>query len=80
MMRSQCPAHYDKSLPGCSSARPEQRPVSAEELRKAGVNEEWVTRARRCSYCKCVYSVEASYGYKDVRGRLENGVWTPFVL
>ena len=78
MMRSQCPAHYDKSLPYCSSARPEQRPVGAEKLRKAGVDENWVTRAWRCGYCKCVYSVEAPYGYKDVHGRLENNVWTSF--
>ena len=82
MTRSRCPAHYDERIPYCSATKPEQHRIDAGELRKAGVpeQEEWVSRAWQCRYCKCVYSEGKPPGRKVVRGRLEDGVWTSWDL
>lgn len=57
VVRSQCPNPVR-----CSAANPTQYELDADQLRKAGLNDEWISAAMRCGYCGLVYSVEFEPG------------------
>jgi hypothetical protein len=63
LMLLRCPA------PGCEATGPFQRAASA-KLMAAGVHEDWVSNAWRCSYCGCVYSNDGPA--KIIRGYLDD--------
>ena len=81
-VRSQCPNPVR-----CSAASPNQANLDAELLRKAGVTDDWVSSAMRCSYCGLVYSVEHHPGrplVKVPRGYFANDLiqldhWRPLL-
>lgn len=55
-----CPAQ-------CSGAHREPVDVSARLLAEAGIADEWTKRARRCTYCGAIHSIESD-GRKHLRG------------
>lgn len=73
---STCPAK-------CSVADPHQRYLYAEDLRAAGLDEDWVTNAMQCACCGEVYSI-GSQGEKVRRGHFGGNTlmtaenWIPF--
>jgi len=64
---SECPSQ------NCSAARPSQNDIDADSLNAAGVTDDWINSARKCSYCGVFYSVETS-GEKRVRGYFKAGL------
>lgn len=73
---SQCP------VPFCTAPGREQVNLDAEDLSQAGLSEDWITGAMRCTYCKYIYSIDGN-GKKTVRGHFEGdlmeiGRWRPY--
>ena len=66
-----CPAH------DCKAAGPAQRPAG-DQLQAAGVTEDWVNQAQRCSYCGCVWVWSVNRLRKTIKGWLDSGHgWVP---
>jgi hypothetical protein len=50
--------------------------VDADDLRKGGLFDNWITSAMRCAYCQMIYSI-GSDGKKTVRGYFYGDLFEP---
>ena len=71
-----------KSCPSedCKAANPRQYDLKREQLAKAGVEGDWLSHARRCGYCGCVYSLDYSNGappQRIIRGYFDKELMLP---
>jgi hypothetical protein len=64
------------SCPAATCRAPEspQKDVATGTLEAAGVIGAWMSSARRCSHCGCVYSTDGTT--KTIRGYLDNPIFT----
>jgi hypothetical protein len=72
-VRSECPARDH-----CGHPHPKQMDLNPALLEREGVSGDWVSRAKRCTYCGTVYSVEP--GGKIIRGYYDSMLgpnWRP---
>ena len=53
--RNPCPGN-------CRAAAPRQYEVNTDRLAAAGLEDEWTSRAMRCGYCGCIYSLDFVQG------------------
>lgn len=65
----------------CSNLNARQEMMDPKALERAGLSENWIWRAHRCTYCHVVYSMERNRG-KVQRGWYGDNGWrfAPVVL
>ena len=65
----------------CSNLNARQEMIDPKTLERAGLSENWIWRAHRCTYCHVVYSMERNRG-KVQRGWYGDDGWrfAPVVL
>ena len=56
----------------CKTPDAAQEDMASAPLASAGVTASWISHARRCTHCGCVYSIDGEK--KSVRGYFDNPV------